>query len=66
MLTCNSFIQQGKALPERVRHEIVEKWLNGTGIREIGRQMNIAKSTVGNIIDKFRKTEILMPDYSKI
>ena len=38
---------------ERVCHDIVEKWLRGTGVREIGRQMNIPKSTIGNIIDKF-------------
>ena len=49
----NPFIKQGSFLPDRVRGDIVDRWLNGTGRREIGRQLNISKSTVSNIINKF-------------
>jgi len=35
----NPFIQQGKAIPNNVRDEIVERWLNGTGQRQIGRDL---------------------------
>ena len=33
----NPFKQQGRSLPDDVRNEIVELWLNGGGRREIGR-----------------------------
>ena len=33
-------------MPDNVSNEIVELWLNGSGHREIGRQMNLPKSTV--------------------
>ena len=51
----NPFIQQGKAIPNNVRDQIVERWLNGTGQRQIARDLNIAKSSVQNIIDNFCK-----------
>ena len=51
----NPFIQQGKAIPNNVRDEIVERWLKGTGQRQIARDLNIAKSSVQNIIDNFCK-----------
>ena len=51
----NPFIQQGKAIPNNIREEIVERWLNGTVQRQIGRDLNIAKSTVQNIMDNFLK-----------
>jgi len=49
----NPFIRQGRSLPDNVRGEIVERWLNGSGHREIGRQLNVPKSTVANIVNKF-------------
>ena len=51
----NPFIQQGKAIPNNVREQIVERWLNSTGQRQIARDLNIAKSSVQNIIDNFCK-----------
>ena len=46
----NPFIQQGKAIiPNNIRGQIVDRWLDGTGQRQIGRDLNIPKSTVQNI-----------------
>ena len=53
MNSSNPFIQQGRSMPDNVRSEIVERWLNGGGHREIGRKMNLPKSTVTNIVNKF-------------
>ena len=33
----NPFIKKGKAIPNNVRDEIVERWLKGTGQRQIVR-----------------------------
>jgi hypothetical protein len=49
----NPFITQGSSLPDNVRVEIVDWWLSGNGHRSIGRELNIPKSTVSNIIHKF-------------
>ena len=49
----NPFITQGSSLPDNVRAEIVDRWLSGNGHRSIGRELNISKSTVSNIIHKF-------------
>ena len=51
----NPFIQQGKAIPNNVREQIVDRWLDGTGQRQIGRDLNIPRTTVQNIIDNFAK-----------
>ena len=51
----NPFIQKGKAICNNVREEIVERWLNGTGQRQIGRDLNIAKSSVQKNIDNICK-----------
>lgn len=50
-------------MPDNVCREIVERWLNSGGHREIGRQMNLPNSTVTNIVtsswsmDKYRNAE---------
>ena len=49
----NPFIRKGRSLPDDVRSEIVDKWLDGNGPTAIGRQTNIPKSTVVNIVNKF-------------
>jgi transposase len=49
----NPFVTQGKAIPNQAREDIVDRWLNGTTQRQIGRDLNIPKSTVQNIIDNF-------------
>ena len=49
----NPFVHQGKAIPNEAREDIVERWLNGTTQRQIGKDLNISKSTVQNIIDNF-------------
>ena len=46
----NPFVNQGKAIPNQAREDIVDRWLNGTTQRQIGRDLNISKSTVQNII----------------
>jgi len=39
----NPFIQQGKAIPNNVREQIVDRWLDGTGQSQTGRELNISK-----------------------
>ncbi len=51
----NLFIRQGKAIHNNIRAEIVDRWLNDTGQRQKGRDLNTEKSTVQNIIDNFLK-----------
>ena len=47
----NSFSRQGKALPIKVREEIIEKWLAQTSVAEISRQLRLPHKTVSNIVD---------------
>ena len=49
----NPFVTQEKAIPNQAREDIVERWLNGATQRQIGRDLNIPKSTIQNIIDNF-------------
>ena len=49
----NPFVSQGKAIPNQAREDIVDRWLNGTAQRQIGRDLNIPKSTVQYIIGNF-------------
>ena len=52
-MTHNPFVTQGKATPNKAREDIDDRWLNETTQRQIGRDLNIPKSTVHNIIDNF-------------
>ena len=52
----NPFVTQGKAIPNQAREDIVDSWLNDTTQRQIGRDLNIPKSTVQNIIDNFAES----------
>ena len=47
----NSFTTQGKALPDKVRQEIVKKWLHNVGIMEILRQLGLPYKSVSDIVD---------------
>ena len=47
----NSFSRQGKALPIKVREEIIEKWLAQTSVAEIPRQLRLPHKTVSIIVD---------------
>ena len=47
----NSFSRQGKALPIKVREEIIEKCLAQTSVAEISRQLRLPHKTVSNIVD---------------
>ncbi|CAB4019414.1 paired box pox-neuro [Paramuricea clavata] len=47
----NSYTTQGKALPDKVRQEIIEKLLNNEGIAEISRQLVLPYKSVSNIVD---------------
>jgi len=42
----NPFVHQGKAIPNQARKDIVDRWLNGTTRKQIGRDLNISKSTI--------------------
>jgi transposase len=53
MASTNPFVDQGKALPSKVREQIVERWLSGTSQNQIARELNVAKSTIWSIINRF-------------
>ncbi|XP_028408206.1 uncharacterized protein LOC114530785 [Dendronephthya gigantea] len=53
MNSSNPFVKQGRFLPDNVRGEIVDCWLSGNSHGSIGREMNIPRSTVTNVIKKF-------------
>ena len=45
----------------------MERWLNGTGQRQIERVLNITKSLVQNIIDKFcKRGHSIIMEYGEI
>ena len=46
----NPFVTQGKAIPNKAREDIVDRWLNGTTQRQIGRDLNIPKSKISSTI----------------
>ena len=46
------YITQGKAIPNQAREDIVERWLNGTTQRQIGRDLNIPKSIIDNFAER--------------
>ena len=39
----NAFTQQGKAIPNNVREQIVDRWLDDTGQNQTRRELNISK-----------------------
>ena len=49
----NPFIWQGKALPNNVRENIVDDWLQDKGPTEIGKELKLDKQTVSSIVDNF-------------
>ena len=51
--TMNPFTRQGKAIPNTVRERIVDDWLEGKGLAEIGKDLRLGKQTVSNIVDNF-------------
>ncbi|CAB4037449.1 paired box pox-neuro, partial [Paramuricea clavata] len=57
----NSCTTQGKALPDKVRQEIIEKWLNNEGIAEIPRQLVLTYKSVSNIVDMWITTGSTRP-----
>ena len=57
----NSFSKQGKALPDKVRQEIIDKWLGSEGIAEISRRLLLPYRTVSNIIDLWLTTGSTKP-----
>ena len=57
----NSYTTQGKALPDKVRQEIIEKWLNNEGIAEISRQLVLPYKSVSNIVDLWITTGSTKP-----
>lgn len=52
-MASNPFVQQGQAISYKVRDEIVNRSLNGISQNQIAREMKVAKSAIGTIIDKF-------------
>ena len=46
-----SFSRQGRALPSKVRNQIIDKWLSNEGIANISQQINLPYKTVSNIVD---------------
>ena len=46
----NPFVNQGKVIPSQAREHIVDMWLNGKTQRQVGRDLNIPKSTISSII----------------
>ena len=57
----NRYTTQGKALPDKVRQEIIEKWLNNEGIAEISRQLVLPYKSVSNIVDLWITTDSFKP-----
>ena len=47
----NVFNRQGRALPSKVRNQIIDKWLSNEGIANIAQQINLPYKTVSNIVD---------------
>ena len=47
----NVFSRQGRALPSKVRNQIIDKWLRNEDIASIGQQINLPYKTVSNIMD---------------
>ena len=47
----NSFSRQGKALPNRVREGIIEKYLDNYSITTIATELCLPYKTVSNIVD---------------
>ena len=47
----NVFSRQGRALPSKVRNQIIDKWLSNEDIASIGQQINLPYKTVSNIMD---------------
>ena len=50
-LDMNLFSRQGKALPNKVREEIVQKYLDNYSVTVIAAGLNLPYKTVSNIID---------------
>ena len=46
----NSFSRQGKALPTKVREDIIEKWMDSNSVADISRQLRLPHKTVSNIV----------------
>ena len=60
----NPFTKQGKALSCEVRDIIViivEKWLEGSKLFQIGLQLNLPRKTISNIVDRFVRTGSVQP-----
>ena len=47
----NVFSTQGRALPSKVRNQIIDKWLSNEDIANIAQQINLPYKTVSNIVD---------------
>ena len=51
----NVFNRQGRALPSKVRNQIIDKWLSNKGIVNIAQQINLfylPYKTVSNIVGR--------------
>ena len=46
----NVFSRQGKAIPDEVRNDIVERYSRNESVTNIARQVNLSYKTVSNII----------------
>ena len=56
MVERNPFMKQGKTTPSYVREFVLDKWLRGSQPSEIGRQLNIERRTISNIVSKWLGT----------
>ncbi len=57
----NPFTTQGVPIPNKVRDEIVGKWLEGFLPYQIASQLNLQRKTVATIIDRFIRTGDICP-----
>ena len=60
-MTSNPFTTQGVPIPNKVRDEIVGKWLEGFSLYQIARELNLQRKTVANIIDRYLRTGDIRP-----
>ena len=52
----NSFSKQGKALPNKVRNEIIERYINNESYTSISRNLNLPYKTISNIVELWIET----------
>ena len=57
----NVFSRQGKAIPDEVRNDIVERYSRNESVTNIARQVNISYKSVSNIVDLWIETGSVEP-----